>query len=216
MYLPTPFQETDASIVKTLMATYPLATLVLSTEDGLLADHIPLILKETVDGQWLLQGHVARGNAIWRQLPATALVIFQGPDSYISPNWYPSKQRDGKAVPTWNYVALHLQGELRAVDDVAWLRDALTRLTDSHEQPLAQTVAVTRPWQLTDAPTDYLERMLKAVVGIEFTVRSWQCKAKVSQNQAAENQQGVVDGLMATATSGQQAVGQWVQQRIKA
>lgn len=229
MYLPTPFQETDASVVKTLMASNPQATLVLANDEGLLADHIPLLLHETADGRWLLQGHVARGNTLWRLLPAKALVIFQGPNCYISAGFYPSKQRDGKVVPTWNYVALHLQGELRAVDDAGWLRDLLTRLTAEHEQAqselgsaAAPTVAqvspapVSRPWQLTDAPSDYIDKLLNAVVGIEFEVTGWQCKAKVSQNQSAENQQGVIAGLTAPgATPAQLAVAQWVQDRMK-
>lgn len=229
MYLPTPFQETDASVVKTLMASNPQATLVLANDEGLLADHIPLLLHETADGRWLLQGHVARGNTLWRLLPAKALVIFQGPNCYISAGFYPSKQRDGKVVPTWNYVALHLQGELRAVDDAGWLRDLLTRLTAEHEQAqsaLGSAAAATtgqvspaqvsRPWQLTDAPSDYIDKLLKAVVGIEFEVTGWQCKAKVSQNQSAENQQGVIAGLTAPgATPAQLAVAQWVQDRMK-
>lgn len=232
MYLPLPFQETDVSQVKALMANHPLATLVLSSDDGLLAEHIPLLLHETADGRWLLQGHVARGNNVWRLLPAKALVIFHGPDCYISAGFYPSKQRDGKVVPTWNYVALHLQGELRAVDDGAWLRDLLTRLTAVHEQAVSAShgradsstlmpetqqppvpANAPRPWQLTDAPADYIDKLFNAVVGIEFEVSSWQCKAKVSQNQSAENQQGVIAGLTAAgATPAQQAVAHWVQQ----
>ena len=230
MYLPLPFQETDASVVKTLMASNPLATLVIVGDDGLLADHIPLLLHETADGRWLLQGHVARGNSLWRLLPAKALVMFQGPDCYISAGYYPSKQQDGKVVPTWNYVALHLQGELRAVDDSVWLREVLTRLTAVHEQAVSapqQRVAAptlaqaspaqeSRPWQLTDAPADYIDKLLKAVVGIEFDVSRWQCKAKVSQNQSLENQRGVVAGLTADPNAASQlAVAQWVQARMK-
>lgn len=210
MYIPSPFNETDADMVKTLMATYPLATLVVSSDDGLLADHLPMTWHCDQDGRWLLQGHVARGNSIWRLLPAKALLIFQGPDCYISPNWYPSKHRDGKAVPTWNYIALHLQGEVRAIDDAQWITDLLERLTHTHEQQQ------TRPWQLSDAPKDYIDKLLKAIVGLEFSVSSWQCKAKASQNQSAENQQGVVAGLTATGGSAeQQAMAHWVQARLK-
>lgn len=218
MYLPLPFQETDASAVKMLMASNPLATLVLSSAEGLLAEHIPLMLHETADGRWLLQGHVARGNAIWRILPANTLVIFQGPDCYISAGFYPSKQRDGKVVPTWNYVALHLQGELRAIDDVHWLADFLSRLTAKHEQQQAtqHEPSQHRVWQMSDAPTDYIDKLLKAVVGIEFEVTGWQCKAKVSQNQSAENQRGVVAGLTGAGSSASQlSMAQWVQARSK-
>lgn len=197
MYTPTHFAESRPEVLHALMRAHPLAALVLNDEAGTLdAHHLPLLLQvDEATGRAWLRGHVARANPLWRQAQASGglpvLAIFQGAQAYISPNWYPSKAETHRAVPTWNYAVVHAHATLRAVDDPAWLRTLLTDLTATHEAHQPQ------PWQLSDAPTDYLERMLAAVVGIELEVTRLTGKWKTSQNQPAANRAGVVQGLQA-------------------
>jgi transcriptional regulator len=194
MYTPTHFAEFRPEVLYALMRAHPLATLVLTDEAGALdAHHLPLLLQVDAQGKAWLRGHVARANPLWRQAQAVrglpVLAIFQGAQAYISPNWYASKAETHRAVPTWNYAVVHAHATLRAVDDAAWLRTLLTDLTAAHEAHQPQ------PWQLSDAPADYLERMLAAVGGIELDISQLSGKWKVSQNQAAANRAGVVAGL---------------------
>jgi transcriptional regulator len=136
-----------------------------------------------------LQGHVARGNELAKKSGADVLLMFQGPDGYISPNWYPSKQVTGREVPTWNYAVVHVHGTLRVIEDTQWLRRLLERLTGHHEagQP--------HPWRLDDAPADYIEATLRGIVGIEVAIERIEGKFKLSQNHPAANRRGVIDGL---------------------
>ena len=191
MYLPSHFAESDRAVLHRLMQKHPLSTLTTLTSSGLNADHIPLLLSPDEGAHGVLRGHVARANPVWREhVPESGvLAIFQGSDAYISPGWYPSKKENGKAVPTWNYAVVHAAGSLRVVDDIEWLRTQLTRLTAHHE------AAMPRPWSLTDAPADYIDKMLGAVVGIEIVITSLTGKWKVSQNQPVQNHAGVVAGL---------------------
>lgn len=195
MYLPAHFAVDDAGTLHDLIRSHPLATLITESPDGPVADHIPLRLAD--DGAHL-SGHVARANPLWKTHPAEhpVLAIFHGPDAYVSPNWYPSKREHGKAVPTWNYVAVHVRGRLRIIDDPAWLRAELARLVDAHEAPLPE------PWRLADAPADYLDKMFAAVVGIELSIVSIQGKWKLSQNQPAANRDGVIAGLRTGGAAG--------------
>ena len=139
----------------------------------------------------MLRGHLARANPQWRRASDTveALAIFTGPQSYISPGWYPTKRESGKVVPTWNYVAIHATGRLRFFDDAEALRGIVTRLTDTHEARRAD------PWKVTDAPAAYVDAMLKAIVGFELTIDKLEGKWKMSQNRPAQDRAGVVDGL---------------------
>ena len=199
MYLPSHFEETRPEVLHALMRARPLATLVTNGADGPQADHIPLLLDSAAG---VLRGHVARANPLWRDLPAASdtLAIFQGEDAYISPSWYPSKQEHGKAVPTWNYVVVQAYGPLRSIDDPLWLRGFLRTLTTEHETGMAQ------PWAIDDAPPDYIEKMLAAIVGIELRITRLSGKWKVSQNQSAANRQGVAQGLNAIARPGMAAL----------
>ena len=183
MYLPKHFAETDVAEMHALMRAHPLATLVSDGPDGLNADHIPLLL---ADGK--LQGHVARANPVWKngQAGGEVLAIFHGHDSYISPSGYASKAEHGKVVPTWNYVAVHAHGELRVIDDPTWVFAQISALTATNEAGLRQ------PWAVTDAPAEYIEKMLGAIVGIEITITRLLGKWKVSQNQPAENQASLI------------------------
>lgn len=192
MYLPKHFDETRAAELLALVRTYPLATLVCHGPDGLLANHIPLWTDVTLS---VLRGHVARANPLWRVLGSglPALAIFHGPQAYVSPSLYPSKQTSGQVVPTWNYAVLHVHGQLRAIDDPRWVRVLVDALTAQHETGRAL------PWQLDDAPPAYAERMLSAVVGIELQVERVEAKFKLSQNRDPADRAGVQQGLAETA-----------------
>lgn len=191
MYLPAHFSESRTEVLHALMRARPLATLVTPVAGGLDANHIPLHFSLEAGPLGTLRGHVARANPLWRECTpgVDVLAIFHGPDAYITPGWYPTKAQTGKAVPTWNYAVVHAHGALRAVDDPVWLRAHLAALTAQHEAASAQ------PWQIEDAPADYLEKMISAVVGIEITITRLTGKWKASQNQLPENQAGVAHGL---------------------
>jgi transcriptional regulator len=191
MYLPRHFEETRIEVLHALVRAHPLGALVTLGAGGLEANHLPFEIDPDPAPFGTLRGHVARANPVWRELSrgGDALAIFQGPSTYVSPSWYPSKQADGKVVPTWNYALVHAYGPLRAVDDAAWLRAFVERLTDRHESRRAE------PWHVTDAPTDYVDKMVTAIVGIELLVARLVGKWKVSQNRPAADRAGVVAGL---------------------
>jgi transcriptional regulator len=192
MYLPKHFEQPDASAMAQLLALHPLATLAWQSGDGLTAEHLPLMWDRGAgDGtHGTLRGHVARANPLWREAAgAEVLAVFQGPQAYVTPSWYPSKAATAKVVPTWNYAVVHAQGKLRVIEDAAWLRALVGRLTDTHEASHAHR------WQVDDAPGDYIAQMLGAIVGIEVEVTRLQGKWKVSQNRSAGDRAGVVAGL---------------------
>jgi transcriptional regulator len=178
MYCPAHFKEQRTAELISLIEQFPLASIIGNGPTGLVADHIPLI------------GHVARNNPLW-QLAADQelLVIFQGPSTYISPNWYASKQDSGKVVPTWNYAVVHAHCTLTAIHESQQILQIITQLTDRHEsqQP--------HPWRVTDAPSAYTESLLGHIVGVELNINRIQGKWKVSQNQPMANQQSVVQAL---------------------
>lgn len=191
MYLQQHFEETRPEVLDALIKSHPFATLVVRGETGLIVNHIPLLLCESDDGQRVLKGHVARANPLWREMGngREAVAVFQGPDSYVTPSWYESKKVDGKVVPTWNYAVVHAHGTPRATEDAQWL---LTHLKDmSDEQERGESI----PWSLSDAPPDYIERLTKAIVGIEFPVSHIVGKWKVSQNRPIADRLGVAAGL---------------------
>ena len=191
MYLPKHFEETRVEVLHGLVRAHPLGALVTLGAGGLEANHIPFEIDSDPAPFGTLRGHVARANPVWRELSqsADALVIFQGPATYVSPSWYPTKQEGGKVVPTWNYAVVHAYGPLRAVDDPAWLRAFVERLTNRHES------GRTAPWHVTDAPADYVDKMVTAIVGIELPVTRLLGKWKTSQNRPARDRAGVVAGL---------------------
>lgn len=191
MYLPKHFEETRVDVLHGLIRAHPLGALVTTGVSGLEANHVPFEIDPDPAPFGTLRGHVARANPVWRDGVGDALVIFQGPELYVSPSWYPSKQEGGKVVPTWNYAVVHAHGALRAIDDAAWLRAFVTRLTDRHEGRRAA------PWKVTDAPADYVDKMLTAIVGIELPIARLAGKWKVSQNRPAADRAGVIAGLEA-------------------
>ena len=196
MYLPGHFAETRVEVLHALMRAQPFATLVTQGADGLAADHLPLHLDAGLASHGALHGHVARANPLWRHADgAEVLTIFQGPQAYVTPSWYPTKRADGKAVPTWNYVVVHARGRLRVIDDPVWLRRQLETLVAQHEAGFAD------PWRIGDAPPDYVAQMLTAIVGIEIEITELQGKWKISQNQPEINRAGVVAGLRDIGTA---------------
>ncbi len=191
MYVPSHFEETRIDVLRALIRARPLATVVTLSSRGMEANHIPLHLVESQGPHGTLRGHVARSNPMWsdRDGRAEALAIFHGVDGYISPSWYPTKREHGKVVPTWNYVVAHAYGPLRVIDDPAWLRGELESMVSRQEASSAE------PWSIGDAPVDYVERMIAAIVGIEIAVSRLIGKWKVSQNQPAVNRRAVADAL---------------------
>jgi transcriptional regulator len=187
MYVPAHFLESRTEVLQALIERHPLGTLVAVTPEGLTANHIPMLARLEAGGGGTLRGHIARGNSLWRELASGArvLAIFSGADHYISPTWYPSKREHGKAVPTWNYATVHLKGTISFTDDVTWLRAFVTELTQANEAG--------RPnrWHVTDSPADYIEGMLRAIVGFEIQLTSYVGKFKGSQNRAVGDRDGV-------------------------
>lgn len=191
-----------------LITDYPLGTVITLGAAGLAVNHIPFLVDRQAGPQGTLRGHVARANPLWRDAGGECIIVFQGPQQYISPNWYPGKHQTGKAVPTWNYAVVHAHGQLRVIDDPAWLRQMVSDLTDQHEQRQAI------PWQLSDAPADYTDQMLSMIVGIELSVVQLVGKWKVSQNRPTADRLGVVAGL--AATPGGEAMSALVQNALDA
>ena len=197
MYLPAHFVEQDADTLLALMHEFPLATLIRGGAE-LAADVLPLEAERVGEG-WRITGHVARANPLWREADGQpVLVVFQGPQGYVSPSWYASKAQHHKVVPTWNYTLVQAHGTLRAIDDPDWVRAFVTRLTETHEGGRAM------PWHVTDAPADFIEATQRAIVGIEIEVTRLEGKFKLSQNRSAEDRTGVVLGLEADATARRQ------------
>ncbi len=194
MYIPPQFKQPDIEVMHELIRNCPLATLVTMGSNGINANHIPLHLSVTPEPHGVLRGHVARSNPIWSDLESDidTLAIFDGPVTYISPSWYATKQETGKVVPTWNYTVVHAYGSLRIIDDAVWVRTQLETLTNHNEAVFPE------PWEVSDAPEDFTEKLIAAVIGIEMVITRLSGKWKVSQNQPPQNQSSVIQGLNAS------------------
>jgi transcriptional regulator len=203
MYKQSHFIQDDEQKMLDLIKSHSLATLVTLTSTGLVGNHIPMIVEQR-NKQLYLQGHVAKNNDIWQDIDEAVdvLAIFNGPDAYITPSWYPSKKIDGKVVPTWNYAVVHVSGKLKHYQDKKRLLAHLHKLSQFNESSKPQ------PWKLTDAPQQYIDKMLNAIVGIEIEISHMQGKTKMSQNHPATNQQGVIEGLR---SEGQNLTASWVE-----
>lgn len=188
MYIPAHFAA-DEQAVDDLLAHLGAADLITATPEGVVATLLPLVYDP---GSRVLRGHLARNNDQWRrQVVGEALVIVRGPDTYISPSWYPSKTEHGRVVPTWNYVTAHVYGRLTVHDDPAWVERNVRELTGHHEARRPQ------PWSVDDAPREYIEGALRAIVGVELLITRVEAKFKLSQNQSAADIDGVISGLIA-------------------
>jgi transcriptional regulator len=187
MYVPSHFEETRLDALHALIAAHPLGTLVTHGAEGLGADHIPFeIAAPSAEAPFgTLRAHVARANPLWRQAGAEVLAVFQGPSAYVSPSLYAEKPASGKVVPTYNYAVVHAHGVLRAIEDPAWILALLGRLTARHESARAA------PWKVADAPAEFIDTLLKAIVGIEIPIGRLQGKWKLSQNRPPADQAAV-------------------------
>ncbi len=201
MYIPTHFEQPNLDEVHRLIQQNPLAVLVNHNGKTLNATHLPLHFSPTENAHGVLRGHVAKANPMWQELSLEkpVLVLFQGPEVYITPNWYPSKQRNGKVVPTWNYATVHMHAQVSITQDSTSLRTHLEHLVSQNEAPFEQ------PWSISDAPADYINNLINHIVGIELIVTDIEAKWKASQNQPAENSQGVLDGLNSSGSCPQMA-----------
>lgn len=210
MYIPKHHEELDVSVLHSLIQSHPLATWVTQSEGELLANHIPFLLDPTRGELGTLVGHVARANPVWQSFSTTvnSVLIFQGAEAYITPSWYPSKHAHGKAVPTWNYAVVHAHGMPRVIEDHTWLLQHLNQLTDTHEAEQAL------PWKVSDAPQDFTDRLLQAIVGIDIPIATLVGKWKVSQNRPESDKLGVVAGLLARGDAQSQKMATLVNQHV--
>jgi transcriptional regulator len=209
MYQPDHFRVEDVSEMHALMRARPFAVLVSAGPAGLHADHLPTVLKD--DGPYgVIECHLARANPHCRDLAEgnEALMIFQGPEGYITPNWYPSKAEHGKVVPTWNYAVVHATGRPEVMTEKAWLLRHVTELTAQQERTEA------KPWLLSDAPDSYIDVMLRGIVGFRFVITRLEGKWKMSQNREIKDREGVVQGLNARAASDDLEMADSVARRI--
>ena len=211
MYLPSHFEETRVDVLHRLIRSRPLGALVTFGADGLNANHIPFEIDPDPAPFGTLRAHVARANPVWREFSKEVepLVIFQGAQIYITPSWYQTKKETGKVVPTFNYIVVHACGTMRVFEDADWLRKFVCGLTDRFEASRAQ------PWAVTDAPEDFVDMQLRAIVGIEIQLTRLIGKWKTSQNRPAEDQLGVVAGLRESDDAVAQAMAAAVEQNRK-
>ncbi|VVE17406.1 transcriptional regulator [Pandoraea capi] len=197
MYQPAAFTEDRPEVLHDLIRQHPLGLLVSAGAQGLIADSIPFLMYAQEGEFGTLRGHLARANphgAALRDVDE-CLVAFIGAQGYITPSWYAAKAEHGKVVPTWNYAAVHVWGTPRVIDDAAWLRRLVGDLTQSQEQGRPA------PWAVEDAPADYVDSMLRAIVGVEIPIRRIEGKFKMSQNRPMPDRVGVVNGLRAEGPS---------------
>ena len=191
MYVPEHFEETRPEVLHRLITQHPLGVLVTYGSGGLDANHLPFELEVREGALGVLHTHVARANAVCRELRSgdEVLVVFRGPDAYISPNWYPSKHEQHRQVPTWNYIVAHAHGRATVRDDERYLRGLVGRLTKRHEasQP--------RPWRMGDSPQEFIQQMMASIVGIEVAIERLVGKSKLSQNKERRDAEGAVQGL---------------------
>jgi transcriptional regulator len=210
MYTQPQFEETRIEVLHRLVRAHPLATLVRRHGSGVAVDHMPFLLGPDIGERGVLRGHVPRANPLSRAFAerAEAVAVFQGPESYVTPSWYPSKHAHGKAVPTWNYAVVHVRGCPRMIDDADWLLAHLSELTEEHESEQAL------PWKLTDAPEDYRASMIGRLVGIEMPIESIVGKWKVSQNRPVGDRLGVAAGLKSRGDDRSLAMADLVLERV--
>lgn len=213
MYIRKAHQFREREALPALIARHPLGAWVFQGADGaLIANHIPFVFAPERGPQGSLLGHVSRANGVWRELAGgrSSLVMFRGPQAYVTPAWYPGKTAHGEVVPTWNYAVVHAHGPARCIDEPAGLLEVLERLT------AAQEAAQTRPWQVNEAPRPYIERMLHAIVGIEIRIERLEGKLKASQDEAAEDRLGTARGLTQQPDSEAQQMGLLVHEAARA
>ncbi|TCB68560.1 FMN-binding negative transcriptional regulator [Acinetobacter sp. ANC 4178] len=205
MYVPAEFEETNIEVMHELIQQYPLGILLTHGQRGLDANHLPFELDAEVTELGVLHAHVARKNPVWQDVQDgdEVLVVFRAGDAYISPQWYPSKQEHHQQVPTWNYRVIHAYGKVKIRDDERYVRGVVARLTRTHEAMQAE------PWKMSDAPKNYIEPMLKAIVGIEIEITKIQGKSKLGQN---KEHRDVIAVAKALSDTGKQEISEAMHQ----
>jgi transcriptional regulator len=211
VYRPSHFVEDRAEVLHRLIRDHPLATLVTLGSGGLNAEHVPLEIDPDPPPFGTLRGHFARANPVWKSYSAETdvLAVFQGPQAYVTPSWYPTKQESGKVVPTWNYMVVHAHGPMQTIDDPAWLHAFLTKLVDRHESTRPD------PWRITDAPDEFIAMQLRAIVGFEIPLARLEGKWKVSQNRLPADRAGVMDGMLGSGCPDAKALAEWMGRESK-
>jgi len=206
MYNPVHFREERTHVLHQLIREHSLATVVTLGKEGLIANHVPLILDPDPAPFGTLRGHLSKANSQWRDsLPdVRALVIFQGPSAYVTPSWYATTEQTGNAVPTFNYIVVHAEGPLQIFDDPASLEANVRALTALHEAAFAVR------WSVDDAPVDFIQSQLQGIIGIEIPIRRLEGKWKVSQNRIPEDRQGAINGLRAKGDPESLAMADWI------
>ena len=191
MYIPSQFQQPDKSSLISAIQSIKFGSLIIYFENEYFSAHIPFLIKEQ-SHQLYLECHVSRANKIWEKALATnkVLVIFQGPDAYISPTWYPTKAKTGKVVPTWNYQAIHCHGYAESQHEEEWKLKHIEELTENNELSHGYT------WRVTDAPQDYIASLIKGIVGIKIQIDNLEGALKMNQHHVKENRLGAIDGLL--------------------
>ncbi|MCC6980704.1 MAG: FMN-binding negative transcriptional regulator [Candidatus Melainabacteria bacterium] len=188
MYIPESFNEERKEVLHELIRNNPFGMIISNGDRGPVATSVPILLSQNESKFGLLQCHIARANPHWKNIDGQdVLVIFQGENAYISPNWYPTKEENGMVVPTWNYAMVQARGVARVVDDAGWLKEQITALTNQAERGFS------RPWKVSDAPADYIDGQIKGIIGIEIKVDSLEGKWKVSQNRSVKDRHGVAN-----------------------
>jgi transcriptional regulator len=201
MYRPPAFREDRPDVLHALIRAHPLGTLVTVGASGLVANLVPFTLDPTHGPHGVLRAHLAKANEQIAELRSTSevLVIFQGPETYITPSWYASKAEHGRVVPTWNYVVVQAWGLPEVIDDARWLRTQIGELTHAHEDTRA------KPWQVSDAPDEFIASQVKGIIGIEIPIARIEGKWKASQNRPAADREGVAAGLSSEGLSPEMA-----------
>lgn len=203
MYLPPLFREDRLEVQHEVIRHHPLGLIITAGPGGLQANAIPFLIKPELSEFGTLQAHLARANGQWRELAEVdeCMVVFQGPDAYVTPSWYATKQDTGKVVPTWNYVSVHAWGRPRVIEDATWLRVQIGALTDSQEDEFA------RPWAVSDAPDTFIAGQIKGIVGLEIPISRIEGKWKVSQNRPEADRAGVIAGFTSLGHEGREMAG---------
>lgn len=210
MHIQKHFEENRLEMLHDLMRAHAFASLVTFGETELNVNHLPFALSSMPLPYGTLRCHVARANPVWRDFSdcVESVVVFQGPHAYISPSWYPSKKQHGKVVPTWNYAVVHAYGQPIIREDADWLTDLLNDLTNQHESEQAS------PWQVSDAPKDFIDNLLRMIVGIEIPITRIYGKWKQSQNRPRADRYGVIAGLESRDEQGSSAVADFVRNTL--
>ena len=199
MYQPPAFREDRLEVQHALIRAHPLGLLISAGPGGLMANLLPFLIDTDAGGHGTLRVHMARANPQWREFEALeeCLVVFQGPQDYVTPSWYATKRETGKVVPTWNYVTVHAWGRPRVMNDEVWLRRQIEDLTRSRENLRPA------PWAVDDAPADFVAMQVKAIVGIEIAIARIEGKWKMSQNRPEPDRAGVIEGFRAQGETGE-------------